>query len=80
MLIQELNQHLRGWANYFRFGYPSVAFEKINHQVHVRLQQNLKRRSQRRYRPPQHVSTNVHFQQLGLRPLRTVAAQLPVRA
>ena len=80
MLIQELNQHLRGWANYFRFGYPSEAFEKINHHVHVRLQQNLKRRSQRRYRPPQHVSTNLHFQQLGLRPLRTVAAQLPVRA
>jgi RNA-directed DNA polymerase len=80
MLIQELNQHLRGWANYFRFGYPSTAFEKINHHVHVRLQQNLKRRSQRRYRPPQQVSTNAHFQQLGLRPLRTVAAPLPVRA
>jgi RNA-directed DNA polymerase len=80
LLIQELNQHLRGWANYFRFGYPSEAFEKINHHVHVRLQQNLKRRSQRRYRPPQHVSTNWHFQQLGLRPLRTAAAHLPVRA
>jgi hypothetical protein len=23
ILIQELNQLLRGWVNYFRFGYPS---------------------------------------------------------
>ena len=50
MLIGELNQHLRGWANYFRFGYPSQAFARINQYVQVRLWQHLKRRSQRPYR------------------------------
>ena len=29
-LIGELNRHLRGWANYFRFGYPRMAFREIN--------------------------------------------------
>jgi RNA-directed DNA polymerase len=37
MLIGELNGHLRGWAEYFRFGYPSAAFAGINQYVHVRL-------------------------------------------
>lgn len=80
MLIQDLNRHLEGWANSFRFGYPSDAFEKSNHYVHVRLQQHLRRRSQRRYRKPEPLSYREHFQQLGLRPLRTTVAQLPVHA
>jgi len=69
MLIQELNEHLKGWANYFRFGYPRDAFEKINHYVHTRLQSHLKRRSQRRYRAPKGTSDNRHFQRLGLEPI-----------
>ncbi len=71
MLIRQLNQHLRGWANYFRFGYPSAAFRQINHYVQVRLWQHLKRRSQRPYRIPQGVSAYQHYQQLGWRPLRS---------
>jgi hypothetical protein len=31
MLIRALNQHLKGWGNYFRFGYASNAFDQINH-------------------------------------------------
>jgi RNA-directed DNA polymerase len=80
MLIRALNQHLKGWGNYFRFGYASDAFDQINHYVHVRLQQHLQRRSQRRYRKPQHLSYNEHFKRLGLNPLRTAAVQLPARA
>jgi len=79
MLIGELNQHLRGWTNYFRFGYPSAAFAQINHYVQVRLWQHLNRRSQRPYRIPQGVSAYQHYQRLGWRPLRARVAQLPVK-
>jgi RNA-directed DNA polymerase len=78
-LIGELNQHLRGWANYFRFGYPSQAFARINQYVQVRLGQHLKRRSQRPYRRPSGISAYQHYQQLGWRPLRAAVAQLPVK-
>ena len=78
-LIEELNQHLRGWANYFRFGYPSQAFARINQYVQVRLWQHLKRRSQRPYRKPTGISAYQHYQQLGWRPLRAAVAQLPAK-
>jgi RNA-directed DNA polymerase len=29
-LIAELNRHLRGWANYFAFGFPSQAFRAMD--------------------------------------------------
>src|SRR5260370_42648808 len=29
-LIEGLNRHLKGWTNYFDFGYPRVAFREIN--------------------------------------------------
>jgi len=79
MLIRQLNQHLRGWANYFRFGYPSESFAQINHYVQVRLWQHLKRRSQRPYRIPKGVSAYQHYQQLVWRPLRATVAQLPAK-
>jgi RNA-directed DNA polymerase len=79
MLIGELNQHLRGWANYFRLGYPSTAFAKINYYVQVRLRQHLKRRSQRPYRVPPGISAYQHYQGLGWCPLRAAVAQLPAK-
>ena len=78
-LIGELNRHLRGWANYFRFGYPSEAFARINPYVQGRLWHHLKRRSQRPYRVPPGGSASQHYQQLGWRPLRTAGAQLPAK-
>ncbi len=65
-LIEELNRHLKGWANYFSFGYPRVAFREINTYVRYRLEQHLRRRSQRPFRPPGGVSYNDHFKHLGL--------------
>ncbi len=65
-LIEELNRHLKGWANYFSFGYPRVAFGEINTYVRYRLEQHLRRRSQRPFRPPGGVSYNDHFKHLGL--------------
>ena len=36
-LIERLNRHLRGWANYFGLGYPRQTFRDLNHFVRCRL-------------------------------------------
>jgi RNA-directed DNA polymerase len=66
ILIQEINRHLRGWANYFTYGYPRTAYRHINLYTRLRLYQHLNRRSQRRYRPPDNASLYSHLAQLGL--------------
>ena len=65
-LIERLNRHLKGWRNYFHFGYPSVAFGKINTYIRDRLTQHLRRRSQRPFRPPKGVSYYEQLTRLGL--------------
>ncbi len=60
-LIKGLNRHLKGWRNYFDFGYPRVAFRNINAYIRDRLTQHLRRRSQRPFRPPEGVS---YYQQI----------------
>jgi len=65
-LIRELNRNLRGWGNYFRFGYPRHAFNQINSYVHWRLWKHLRRRSQRPYRPPKGTTVYAHMKQVGL--------------
>lgn len=66
-LIQQLNRHLAGWSNYFRFGYPRVAFRETTRYAQQRVFRHLRRRSQRRYRPPKGVSLYNHLRyQLGL--------------
>jgi RNA-directed DNA polymerase len=65
-LIEELNRHLKGWKNYFDFGYPRQAFREINSYVRYRLTQHLRRRSQRPYRPPEGVSFYEQIQRFGL--------------
>ena len=66
VLIGNLNRHLKGWGNYFRYGYPRHAFDQINEHVRLCLCQNLRRRSQRPFRPPEGVSDHVNLQRLGL--------------
>lgn len=68
-LIADLNQNLRGWAAYFRFGYPWQAYRDLDYYVQHRLRIHLSRRSQRRYRVPEGVSLYAHLQQLGLQRL-----------
>ena len=65
-LIGELNRHLKGWANYFSFGYPSGVYLEIYWYVRGRLIQHLQRRGQRPFRPPERVSWYQHLKQLGL--------------
>jgi hypothetical protein len=50
-VVQEVNTLRRGWAAYFRYGYPWAAFRALNHFVRGRFWTFLRRRSQRRARP-----------------------------
>ena len=66
VLIEDLNEHLRGWANYFGRGYPRKAFREINAYVRQRLYCHLSRRSQRPWRPPKGVTYYAQFARVGL--------------
>ena len=65
-LIGEPNRHLKRWANYFSFGYPSGVYWEIDWYVRGRLIQRLQRRSQRPFRPPEEATWYQHLEQLGL--------------
>jgi RNA-directed DNA polymerase len=69
VLIAQINDHLRGWSNYFGKGYPRKAFRQINRFVQERLHRHLRRRSQRPYRPGGDGSWYAHLLRLGLCPL-----------
>jgi RNA-directed DNA polymerase len=49
--VQEVNVILRGWSNYFGFGYPRKSFRDVNHFVRCRFARFLRNRSQRRSKP-----------------------------
>ena len=57
---------LRGWANYFSYGYPRQGRRQINRYVRERLTQHVRRRSQRPFRPAQGVSYYEQFKRMGL--------------
>jgi RNA-directed DNA polymerase len=68
-MIGELNCWTRGWAAYFRHGYPRKAFREMNYFIFGRLAGHLRRRSQRPFRTPEGRSLYAHLQALGLAPL-----------
>jgi len=49
--IAEVNVILRGWSNYFSFGYPRKSFRDVNHFVRCRFARFLRNRSQRCSKP-----------------------------
>jgi RNA-directed DNA polymerase len=65
-LVDRLNRHLKGWANYYSYGYPRRAWWEIDWFVRGRLIGHLGRRSQRPHRPPAGVSWYEHIQHFGL--------------
>ncbi len=66
ILIGRLNHTLRGWCAYFRHGHPNRVFYRLDGYLLHRLRQHLRRRSQRRYRPPANETLCAHLQRLGL--------------
>jgi len=65
-LVNRLNRQLRGWANYYGYGYPRGAWWEIDWFVRGRLIRHLRRRSQRPYRPPRRMGWYEHIQSFGL--------------
>jgi RNA-directed DNA polymerase len=49
-MLSDLSRTIRGWENYYRFGYPGMAFRRMNWYILHRIERHLKRRSQRRCR------------------------------
>jgi RNA-directed DNA polymerase len=50
-VIIEMNRMLQGWKNYFKQGYPRMAFRDINYYILTRFYRFTKNRSQRRCKP-----------------------------
>jgi RNA-directed DNA polymerase len=65
-VVEDLNGFLRGWSNYFRFGYPRKAFRDICDYTRQRMVSHLNRRSQRKYHRPEGLSHYQYLQKLGL--------------
>jgi RNA-directed DNA polymerase len=65
-LIGQLNRHLKGWANAFRYGHPRMTFRKVNWYVRRRLYRLLRRRSQRPWKKPQELTVYQYLAKLGL--------------
>lgn len=49
--VAETNSILRGWGNYFDYGYPRKVFRDVSHFTRCRFQIFLNNRSQRRCKP-----------------------------
>lgn len=79
-LVGELNRQLKGWANYFSFGYPAGAYWEIDWFVRGRLIRHLQRRSQRPYHPPKGETWYQHLRKLGLVCLARPSESRPVHA
>lgn len=79
-LVDRLNRQMKGWANYFSYGYPRGAWWEIDWFVRGRLIRHLGRRSQRPYRPPKGVGWYEHIQSFGLVLLNELAGRRPAHA
>jgi RNA-directed DNA polymerase len=65
-VVKDLNAFLRGWSNYFKFGYPRKAFRDVSCYARERMVTHLNRRSQRKYHRPKGMSHYQYLQDLGL--------------
>ena len=68
-VVEDINIFLRGWSNYFEYGYPRKAFRDLSHYTRKRMITHLNRRSQRKYHRPKGMSHYQYLQELGLQRL-----------
>lgn len=66
-LAGEVSRHVYGWSQYFCLGYCTKAYSQINYFLYKRAIQFLRKKSQRGYKFPDHVSYYGHLQGLGFR-------------
>jgi len=65
-VVDDLNTFLRGWSQYFQYGYPRKAFRDLGHYTRNKMSKHLNRRSQRKYHRPKGMTTYQYLQKLGL--------------
>ena len=65
-VVERLNLVLDGWGRYFKCGYPSRQFAKVNGYVRMRLYKFLNGKSQRGYRLKYAETYYGEYQRLGL--------------
>ncbi len=65
-LIGRINNHLRGWKNYYGRGQPRRELRQINSFIRARLARHLKRRSQRGWKRPEGKSAYAQLEEMGL--------------
>jgi RNA-directed DNA polymerase len=65
-VVADLNKMLLSWARYFRLGYPSKVFHKLDRYVEVRMLRFTCNRSQRRMRVPKGMSLTQWLVEQGL--------------
>ena len=65
-VVKRLNLVLDGWGRYFKCGYPSRQFAKVNAYAQYRLYKFLNRKGQRRYRLKYAETYYGELQKLGL--------------
>ena len=76
-LVGELNLMLKGWANYFRLGSVSKAYESVDSHVRNRLRQWLRRKHKIRARVEKQFTDTYLYQQLGVIRLTHFQTNLP---
>ena len=52
-LVEDLNEYLRGWSQYFQYGYSRRDMRGLSNYTRGRMHIHLNRRSQRKYHRPQ---------------------------
>lgn len=65
-LVRDVTRYLRGWGQYFAYGYPRRMYNRADSFVLQRLVRHLQRRSQRPFRPAEGKSFLAQLQSLGL--------------
>jgi RNA-directed DNA polymerase len=60
-VVEEMNLFLRGWSEYFKYGYPRKSFRDLNYYAGGRLLRHLNRRSQRKY---QKLKSKSHYEMI----------------